>query len=719
MRIAVTGCAGLIGSHVVNELLKWGHSVWGVDNLSTGRIENVNPKLGNNFYQVDLRNKNTVNLLMKIIRPETIWHCAAFAAEGLSPYCPSLITENNVTASMNLLSASIRQGVKRIVFTSCHDEETKLVTKSGLKKWDEISKEDIVFTLNNKTGLVEEKAIISIKTYDYDGEMIGIKGRRINQLITPNHRVLYLNSPNKHPKIAYENAEFFIKRAIATIPFSKGWVGKDFEEYYFFPKINRHWNCKKEPSKIKTSDLFYLIGLFVADGIVQKMTKERKSKTGLTAQEYVLHKDSSGRFYSPQGKTNFKKINISTTYRISFCVPGEDKAREKLERILKRNGYVFSNHRRDNDAKSVLIINSFNLYNIFYECGHLAENKHFPSWTISAKQELLEQLFNGCMDGDGNKLRTNLTTVSTELVTNMIEVCLKLGKMATFSKTENRVSEIKGRKIFSSPCFRLSVAKTNLFITRKNFYKKPYQGKVWCLEVENGNFLIERNRKYSFSGNSFAAYGSQKPPFTEETPLKPVDVYGVTKQMFEETLRVMSRAHGFEYVIIRPHNVIGRNQALHDPYRNVVGIWMNRLLQDKPYYINGDGTQQRAFSPIQDFAPIIVKCGFVPEAKNEIFNIGADKPFTLNQLSDMILDITGKKLKPIYMPSRHGDVQQAWCNNDKAKKILGFEDKTSLYDCLKDMWQWAVAKGPFEFKYLPYLELINEETPKLWVDKML
>jgi UDP-glucose 4-epimerase len=247
------------------------------------------------------------------------------------------------------------------------------------------------------------------------------------------------------------------------------------------------------------------------------------------------------------------------------------------------------------------------------------------------------------------------------------------------------------------------------------------------LIVEN-NFNIAMNtlvssirykvKRFVFT-SSMSIYGDQIPPFTEDMPYKPVDIYGITKAAFEQSLKVMANVYGFEYTIIRPHNVIGIRQALHDPYRNVVGIFMNRLLADKQFYIYGDGKQRRAFSFVNDFTPYLAKCGWIEEAKNEIFNIGADKPYSINELAEILLEISGKKLEPICVPDRPQEVDEAFCSNEKAKKILGFEDKTSFREGLETMWKWALTQGHQNPRYLQRLELMNNLTPKTWVDKKI
>src|SRR5262245_62533911 len=135
--------------------------------------------------------------------------------------------------------------------------------------------------------------------------------------------------------------------------------------------------------------------------------------------------------------------------------------------------------------------------------------------------------------------------------------------------------------------------------------------------------------------SSIAVYGEPKTlPVTEEMTPAPEDCYGIAKYAVELDLQAARKMFNLNYIIFRPHNVYGERQNIADKYRNVVGIFINNLLQGKPMTIFGDGTQTRAFSYIGDVAPIIAKSIEVPEAYNQIFNIGADQPYSINELRD-------------------------------------------------------------------------------------
>ena len=96
--------------------------------------------------------------------------------------------------------------------------------------------------------------------------------------------------------------------------------------------------------------------------------------------------------------------------------------------------------------------------------------------------------------------------------------------------------------------------------------------------------------------SSMARYGDQQTPFTEDMKPKPVDPYGISKVAAEDVLKNLCELNDVEWVIAVPHNIIGPKQIYTDPYRNVVSIFLNRMLQGKSPIVYGDGEQKRCFS---------------------------------------------------------------------------------------------------------------------------
>jgi len=205
------------------------------------------------------------------------------------------------------------------------------------------------------------------------------------------------------------------------------------------------------------------------------------------------------------------------------------------------------------------------------------------------------------------------------------------------------------------------------------------------------NPCIEHNTKMIFT-SSMAVYGEQEPPFTEDKRPQPIDPYGIAKYAVECDLAVASKQLGLRYNIVRPHNVLGKYQNVWDRYRNVIGIFIRKTLNRQPILVYGDGEQTRAFSDIKYYMePFdLLHDNF----DGEIFNIGADKFFTLNEVAQTVQSI-GKKYGydvPIeHAPPRH-EVKHAYCNHDKAKTMLNFKDDTKLDELIEEVFVWAMKQ---------------------------
>jgi UDP-glucose 4-epimerase len=215
------------------------------------------------------------------------------------------------------------------------------------------------------------------------------------------------------------------------------------------------------------------------------------------------------------------------------------------------------------------------------------------------------------------------------------------------------------------------------------------------------NECINHNTKFIFT-SSMAVYGEQEPPFTEDKRPQPVDPYGIAKYAVECDLKLAHEQFGLRYNIVRPHNVLGIYQNIWDRYRNVIGIFIRKTLNRQPILVYGDGEQTRAFSDIkyymEPFDRLLIDCD------NETFNIGADKYFTLNEVAKTVQEI-GKKYGyevPIeYGEPRH-EVKHAYCNHDKAKNLLKFEDDTKLEELIESIFVWAMKQPNRKVKTMEY-----------------
>jgi UDP-glucose 4-epimerase len=226
------------------------------------------------------------------------------------------------------------------------------------------------------------------------------------------------------------------------------------------------------------------------------------------------------------------------------------------------------------------------------------------------------------------------------------------------------------------------------------------------------NESVKHDVKCFVFTSSIAIYGALKPPMREEDTPHPEDPYGIAKLAVEQDLRSTYEMFGLPYVIFRPHNVYGEHQNLGDRYRNVVGIFMNQLMQGKPLTVFGDGLQTRAFSYIDDVAPWIARAPLVPAAKNQTFNIGADEEYSVKALAEATMDALGVRGELRHLPARQ-EVVHAFADHSKAERVFGMGAKVSLQIGLGKMAAWARSAGVRKSQRFENIE-IKRGLPAIW-----
>ncbi len=213
--------------------------------------------------------------------------------------------------------------------------------------------------------------------------------------------------------------------------------------------------------------------------------------------------------------------------------------------------------------------------------------------------------------------------------------------------------------------------------------------------------------------SSIAVYGTSPAlPMTEATPAHPEDPYGIAKLAVEQELKVCKEMFDLDYIIFRPHNVYGERQNIGDKYRNVVGIFMNQILQDKSMSVFGDGMQTRAFSYIGDIAPLIAGAIENPAARNEVFNIGADHPYTINELAAAVARAMNTDPDVVHLPARN-EVVTAYSSHAKIERVFGKQPETDLAVGLARTAAWVKAHGARSSQEFEGIE-VTKNFPAAW-----
>jgi UDP-glucose 4-epimerase len=216
------------------------------------------------------------------------------------------------------------------------------------------------------------------------------------------------------------------------------------------------------------------------------------------------------------------------------------------------------------------------------------------------------------------------------------------------------------------------------------------------------NACINNEIKKVVFTSSMAVYGVGNPPFTESQLPTPEDPYGIAKYAVEMDLKLAHEMFGLKYSIVRPHNVVGIYQNIWDRYRNVIGIWIRKVLAGEPLTIFGDGTQIRAFSDIKFYMDPFEK--LMTAHDGEIFNIGADKHYTINEAAEVVINVAkelGINATKVHLEPRN-EVHTAYCDHTKAHKLLGFKDNTDLHETIMKMFKWAQEQPNRPMKNMDY-----------------
>lgn len=212
--------------------------------------------------------------------------------------------------------------------------------------------------------------------------------------------------------------------------------------------------------------------------------------------------------------------------------------------------------------------------------------------------------------------------------------------------------------------------------------------------------------------SSIAVYGENELPMREELVPNPEDSYGIAKYAVELELRSSKRMFDLDYVIFRPHNVYGERQNIGDKYRNVLGIFMNQIMRGEPLTIFGNGEQTRAFSYIADVAPHIARAPELRAAYGQVFNVGADAPYSVNQLADEVRRAFGTDVPVRHLEARN-EVAHAYCSHEKFRRVFGVEHETPLAKGIGCMAEWAQAVGPRASQPFGNIE-IQKNLPPSW-----
>jgi len=670
MRILVTGGCGFIGSNFIKEMLKKypAYKIVNLDKLTyCGNPDNLRDIEGDKrytFIKGDICDKKIVEKIVK--NCNVIVNFAAESHVDRSIEDASEFIRTNIHGVYVLLEAAKRHNIKRFIQISCYDDKTRALTIDGLKSYKELKKGDKVFSLNPVTRKIEVKPIEKIIIQPYNGKMVHFKNQRIDLLVTPNHNMFIMNTGKK--KIVIETAEQSYKRSIFYMP-EGSWLGKDEESF----NINGH-------GSVKTKDLMYLLGIFIGDGFTAYQERETDTRTGLQRDVYLqkARDKDTGCFKSIQKESNYS--SISHGYRIFFDIPINDKCRKRVENTLSNLGINYHCHK--GKAGTHLYFTSKVFMELFNQCGQGAYNKHIPRWALEYSPAYLKYLLEGLLDSDGYKNKI-YHTVSERLTSDISELCIKLNLKPSIHKRHSR-SFINGRKI-EGDSYYVFIASTMKSISRHRNKIVNYKGDIWCLKVkDNKNFLVERNGRFDFCGNTDEVYGSiTKGSFKEASPIRPNSPYSAAKAGGDHLAMAYYMTFKSPVIITRSSNNFG-------PYQypeKVIPLFITNLLENKQVPLYGDGMNVRDWLYVMDNCSaidLVLHKGKI----GEVYNIGGNFEIPNIELTKIILKDFGKTDKMIrYVADRLGHDRRYSLDSSKIRK-LGWKSSKDFNIAIKETINW-------------------------------
>lgn len=447
-----------------------------------------------------------------------------------------------------------------VVITNCYSMDTKIVTIDGFKGYDEIQEGDLVWTLDENENLIQEPVLEKVRM-PYAGDMIHFESNKIDQLVTPNHRMMIKRSvgdPRRWSEIKCVLAEELIDlKGRIRIPTCGDWEGDDRSEIPTSELIDQdslHLLAKKLPDTLCTEWLANMAGWFVSEGYI-----------------------GSG--------VNF----------------GGASQKQKFE-LCKIFEHVGLHHREGHNGRYITGCSKA-LESLCGQFGHLAQNKKLPQWVLNMSPRLLEIFWEAAMAGDGSKIKTNsggtglvYYTSSWTLAQQMCEVGMKLG-MATRICERETWNPSKTQK---SQSYIVRFRRREADIEKRNIMTVQNEdGEVWCIRVPSGRVFIERNGKVSLSGQTMNNIGEWQDPekflpkiIQTVSTNGTVPIYGDSEDSIGSRFYLHAKNHADAFVFLSKFAPARYSEGAERPDRyNVCGdVELNNLemaqlvaeLMDKP-----------------------------------------------------------------------------------------------------------------------------------------
>ncbi|GIV34595.1 MAG: epimerase [Chitinophagales bacterium] len=214
------------------------------------------------------------------------------------------------------------------------------------------------------------------------------------------------------------------------------------------------------------------------------------------------------------------------------------------------------------------------------------------------------------------------------------------------------------------------------------------------------NVLIaakEEKVKRLVYASSSSVYGdSRELPQIEDRIGKPLSPYAVSKYVNELYARVFADNYGIEVIGLRYFNVFGPRQSPKGAYAAVIPLFIHALMHGNDAYINGDGTQTRDFTFVENAVQANILALFTQNKKaiNQIFNIAVGESYSVTQLFRFLCEFMGVHKEPLHREPRKGEIQNSLADISRAVSLLGYKPSIRFKEGLKITIAYFKNKTP-------------------------
>lgn len=280
------------------------------------------------------------------------------------------------------------------------------------------------------------------------------------------------------------------------------------------------------------------------------------------------------------------------------------------------------------------------------------------------------------IDDFSNGRMENLSSIRKDVEIIKFDISAKKMKMQNILK-EKKCDDFDG--IFHLACHPRSLSLDNPY----RDLEVNAQGMLNVLELAK-----LYNCKVVFTSNS-GIYGNPKYlPIDEKHPDSPTTPYDANKLVAEYYCKIFNREFGVHTVICRLATVFGERQRTKPGWKPVIAEFITKILNGIQPTIYGDGNQTRDFIYVLDVVQGLIKAFESKNTDGEVFILGTNIETSINQLFQLITDLTRKKIIPKHGPPSKGDIRRMKYDYSKAKKCFGFEPKTKLKKGIEKTIYW-------------------------------